>query len=246
MKQFLQWFSLLLVLLMIVPLAVACNDTNKDDPEQTETETEKQTEAPTEPELTPEEIEQKKAEMSDAILEALGKSETSTEQQTKPEEETTAYAGVVEELLGSLGGLGNGDYDYGDVIADVLDAYIGTNSTSEFIRELIKGWIEDRIEQNQNSTTEIEIDTSVPDKKQSLEEFIADKTADAVADALVERMNALMGGMMLDAVHDAFYDSIYESVYNAMIGDEGYMDGIIEEVIPGYGQLNGLLGGFGQ
>jgi hypothetical protein len=54
----------------------------------------------------------------------------------------------------------------------------------------------------------------------------------------VERINEVVGG--------AIYDAIYESVYNAMKGNEGYMDGILEEMIPGYGQLSGLLGGFGQ
>jgi hypothetical protein len=72
----------------------------------------------------------------------------------------------------------------------------------------------------------------------ALREYIADKTAEAVANAIVERIN--------EAVDATVYKTIYNSVYKAMKGNEGYMDGILEEMIPGYGQLSGLLGGFGQ
>lgn len=245
MSKVIRLLSLCLVLLMIVPLAVACNDkNNNDDPEQTEAETERITEAETEPELTPEEIEQIKSEMSNAILDALGKVETTTEQQTQPpqqEEETTGYDSVVDNLLGSLGGLGNGDYDYTKMIAEVLDLYIGTDSRSEFVIGLIKLWLDNKSESSeQTSVPEEETTEKLPerDDEQSLQEFIADKTAEAVADAIVERIN--------EAIDETVHKAIYDAVYNAMKSDDGYMDGILEEMIPGYGQLSGLLGGFGQ
>ena len=145
MKQKLRWISLLLVLLMILPLAVACNDKNKKDEESKETqkESERVTEAETEAELTDQELEQLKAEMSESIMSALEQSAGNVETETNPEiqteantkeEVTTEYAGIVEGLLGSLGGLGNGDYNYFEIIDEVLDLYIGTNSTSEFIK----------------------------------------------------------------------------------------------------------------
>ena len=146
-------------------------------------------------------------------------------------------------FVGSLGGLGNGDYDYKKIITEVLDLYIGSSSTSEFIKGLIKSWIEDQFEKTEQ-TTEQPTDEETTEEQlpendaDDLRDYIADKTAEAVANSVVERINEVVGG--------AVYDAIYESVYNAMKGNEGYMDGILEEMIPGYGQLSGLLGGFGQ
>ena len=215
MKQKLRWISLLLVLLMILPLAVACNDKNKKDQESKETqkETERVTEAETETVLTDQELEQLKAEMSESIMSALEQSvgdvevetETNPEIQTEAntkEEVTTEYAGIVEGLLGSLGGLGNGDYNYFEIIDEVLDLYIGTNSTSEFIIGLIKTWIGDKINQNQQNhdTEEVttELDTSTPGNSgQALQEFIADRTAQAVAEAIMDRMGDIMGDTMM-------------------------------------------------
>ena len=51
---------------------------------------------------------------------------------------------------------------------------------------------------------------------------------------------------MMGLLYDSMYNSIYDSVYNAMIDDEGFMNRLMEEMIPGYGQLSGILGGLGQ
>ncbi len=244
MKQFIRMISVLLVLLMTVTVMTACKDdgSNNDDPKDSEKETETEREAETEHEISQEELEQLKADMSESILEALGKVEGGTTE-SDSEEETTEYAGIVEGILGSLGGLGNGDYDYSQIIGEVLDLYIGSSSTSEFIKGLIKNWLEDRFDGigSEEQTTEEEITTEVQlpdDKPDSLREYIAQKTADAVADAIVERINEVANGTVRDA--------IYESVYHAMKGNEGFMEGILEENIPGYGQLSGLLGGLTQ
>lgn len=258
MKQYLRWISMLLVLLMTVSVAVACNgEDNNDDNKETQKETERETEPQTEQQLSAEEREQLKVQMSESIMQALSNVEQSTEQETQdqttssPSEDATTpdYGGVVEGLLGSLGGLGNGDYDYFSIIMEVLDQYIGSNCTSDFIKGLIKTWIDHKIEQNKQSTeTEsIEADTGLPeDYGQSLQEFIAVKTANAVADAIVSRINCIMGNMIHDAIYDSIRDSVYNSVYDAMIDDEGYMDSLLNEMIPGYGQLGSILGGLGQ
>lgn len=243
MKQFIRLISVLLVLLMTVTVVTACKDdgNKNDDPKDSERETETEREQETEHELSQEELDQLKAEMSEDILEALDKV-GGTEKESDSEEETTEYAGIVEGILGSLGGLGNGDYDYSQIIGEVLDQYIGSSSTSEFIKGLIKNWLKDKFEgdSSEEQTTEDQTtqDQLPDDKPDSLREYIAQKTADAVADAIVERINEVANGTVRDA--------IYESVYNAMKGNEGFMDGILEENIPGYGDLSGLLGGFTQ
>ena len=205
--------------------------------------------------ITNQEIENLKNEMSASILDALEKVEqtSQTEADTEPdagEEVTTSYGGVVEDLLGSLGGLGNGDYDYKEIIKDVLDLYIGSNSTSDFIKGLIRSWLESRFEQTTEqpteeltteelTTEELTTEEQLPENNEdALKEYIADKTAEAVANAVVERIN--------EVVDATVYDMIYNSVFEAMKGNEGYMDGLLEEMIPGYGQLSGLLGGLGQ
>lgn len=257
---------MLLVLLMTLSLFAACKDKDKDnDQRETERETEKETERVTEQELSAEEREQLKVQMSESILQALSNVEQPTEPETQgqtnapstspstpPSQGSTSsdYAGVVEGLLGSLGGLVNDDYDLFGMIIEVLDLYLGTNSTSEFILELIKSWIDDKIEQNkktEESNESIEIDTSLPENSGlDLQEFIANKTAVAVADAIVDRIDDLAGNKMPQAIYDSIHNSVYDSVYNAMIDDEGYMDSLLEEMIPGYGQLSGILGALGQ
>ena len=247
MKQLMRIIAMLLVLLMTVSVFAACGDNkdDKDDPKETERETERETEAQTEHDLTNQEIENLKNEMSASILDALEKVEQTgqTEADTEPdagEEVTTSYGGVVEDLLGSLGGLGNGDSDYKEIIKDVLDLYIGSNSASGFIKGLIRSWLESRFEQTtEQPTEELTTEEQLPENNEdALKEYIADKTAEAVANAVVERIN--------EVVDATVYDMIYNSVFEAMKGNEGYMDGILEEMIPGYGQLSGLLGGFGQ
>lgn len=247
MKQLMRIIAMLLVLLMTVSVFAACGNKQDDreDPKETERETERETEAQTEHDLTNQEIENLKNEMSASILDALEKVEqtSQTEADTEPdagEEVTTSYGGVVEDLLGSLGGLGNGDYDYKEIISDVLDLYIGSNSTSDFIKGLIFAWIQSKFEQSTDQPTEeATTEVTLPENSEdALKEYIADKTAEAVANAVVERIN--------EAVDATVYDMIYNSVFEAMKGNEGYMDGILEEMIPGYGQLSGLLGGFGQ
>ena len=252
MKQLMRIIAMLLVLLMTVSVFAACGNKQDDreDPKETERETERETEAQTELDLTNQEIENLKNEMSASILDALEKVEqtSQTEADTEPdagEEVTTSYGGVVEDLLGSLGGLGNGDYDYKEIISDVLDLYIGSNSTSDFIKGLIRSWLESRFEQTTEQPTEeltseeLTTEEQLPENNEdALKEYIAEKTAEAVANAVVERIN--------EVVDASVYDMIYNSVFEAMKGNDGYMDGILEEMIPGYGQLSGLLGGFGQ
>ena len=92
-----------------------------------------------------------------------------------------------------------------------------------------------------------ELDTSTPGNSgQALQEFIADRTAQAVAEAIMDRMGDIMGDTMMGLLYDSMYNSIYDSVYNAMMDDEGFMNRLMEEMIPGYGQLSGILGGLGQ
>lgn len=252
MKQFIRLISVLLVLLMTVTVMVACKDdgNKKDDPKESERETETEREAETEHELSREELDQLKADMSESILEALDKVEGETTE-SDSEEETTEYAGIVEGILGSLGGLGNGDYDYSQIIGEVLDQYIGSSSTSSFIKGLIKSWLKDKFgafvpdngsgEQSteEQTTEEQTTEEQLPENDaDALREYIAQKTAEAISDAIVERINEVANGTLRD--------SIYESVYNAMKGNEGFMNGILEEKIPGYGELSGLLGGFTQ
>lgn len=247
MKQFIRLISVLLVLLMTVTVMTACKDDgkNNENPKDSERETETEREAETEHELSREELDQLKADMSESILEALDKVEGETTE-SDSEEETTEYAGIVEGILGSLGGLGNGDYDYSQIIGEVLDQYIGSSSTSSFIKGLIKSWLKDKFGASmpdngsgEQSTEEQTTEEQLPENDaDALREYIAQKTAEAISDAIVERINEVANGTLRD--------SIYESVYNAMKGNEGFMNGILEEKIPGYGELSGLLGGFTQ
>lgn len=247
MKQFIRLISVLLVLLMTITVMTACKDDgkNNENPKDSERETETEREAETEHELSREELDQLKADMSESILEALDKVEGETTE-SDSEEETTEYAGIVEGILGSLGGLGNGDYDYSQIIGEVLDQYIGSSSTSSFIKGLIKSWLKDKFGASmpdngsgEQSTEEQTTGEQLPENDaDALREYIAQKTAEAISDAIVERINEVANGTLRD--------SIYESVYNAMKGNEGFMNGILEEKIPGYGELSGLLGGFTQ
>ena len=257
MKRFFRYVAMLLALLLIMSVAVACNgQDDKDEHKETHKETEREPEHSTEQQLTDEEREQLKAQMSEAIMQSLSEIEPSTEQDTQEnttaapgEGTTTDYGNFVEGLLGALGGLGNGDYNYFEIIMEVLDHYIGSNSTSEFIKGLIKSWIENKLAQNQQTTEPQtgEIDTSIPgDLGQSLQEYLAIKTANAVADAIANRIRDLMGELMSETVFESIRESVYNSVYNAMIDDNGYMDSLLNEMIPGYGQLGGILGGLGQ
>ena len=251
MKQFVRLISVLLVLLMTVTVMVACKDDGdkKDDPKDSERETETEREAETEQELSKEELDQLKADMSASIMDAienLNPETTEPETETESEEESTEYGGIVEGILGSLGGLGNGDYDYSQIIGEVLDQYIGSSSTSDFIKGLIKCWLKDKfgafmpgVDSEEQSTQEETTQEQMPgNEADSLREYIAQKTAEAISDAIVERINEVANGKLRD--------SIYESVYKAMKGNDGFMNGILEEKIPGYGELSGLLGGFTQ
>ena len=269
---------MLLVLLMTVSVIVACNDKQKnDDHKETQRETEQETEKKPDQQLTDEEREQLKVQMSESILQALSGVEQSTERETQdqttsaPSEDTTSsdYGSFVDGLLGSLGGLGNGDYDYFAVIMEVLNQYIGSNSTSEFILGLIQAWLEDMLAQGiptkgteapeqtevepeqpdgeTEETVETEADVALPeDAWQDLQEYIAVSTANAVADTVTARLQTLTDHKLNDMIYESIRESVYDSVYEAMIDDQGYMDSLLNEIIPGYGQLSGILGGFGQ
>ncbi len=277
MKRYFKVISVLLVLLMTVSVMVACNDdsSNKDDPGDSERETETGREAETEPQMTPEDIEQLKADMSSSILEVLEQAEqqTGTEAETQPNQSGNQslvpdstnpdYAGIVEGLLGSLGNLGNGDYDYSKIIGEVLDQYIGSENTSEFLRGLVKSWIENNVQsmiptpeaptENQTeapteqapTTEELPTEqetTAAPDpgvttpgnSLTALREYVAQKTAEAIADAIVEQINEIANGTLRD--------TIYDSVYDAMTGNSDILSGIISESMPdfGLGQWGGL------
>lgn len=248
MKQLMRIIAMLLVLLMTVSVFAACGDNkdDKDDPKETERETERETEPKPEQEISKQEIEELKGEMADSIIAALENAGQDTaEQVTDNEQNTGNYGGVVEDLLGSLGGLGDGEYNYYEMISEVLDTYIGSNGTSDFLADLIRLWTQNHSEQTTEQPTEEQTTQEETTEEQlpgnnedALKEYIADKTAEAVANAVVERIN--------EVVDATVYDMIYNSVFEAMKGNEGYMDGLLEEMIPGYGQLSGLLGGLGQ
>ena len=126
----------------------------------------------------------------------------------------------------------------------MLDEYIGNDTASEFMQGLIKLWIKYQMEKENQTDNSLENDEQTSEivlpenEDQAIREFIADKTAQAVADAIVERVDTRFDSM----IHDA----IYESVYTSMMGNEGFLDGMLEEMIPGYGDLSGILGGLGQ
>lgn len=273
MKQYIKVIAVLLVLLMTASVMVACKGDggDKDDPIESERETETEREAETEPPLTPEDIAQLKSEMSSSILDALERTEKPTETETQtdqsgnqspvPDDSNPGYADIVEGLLGSLGGLGNGDYDYSKIISEVLDQYIGSESTSEFLRGLIKSWIENNIhslipgiptpgtsteEQTKEPTTEPPIAEEPISEQETapapsfestltaLREYVAKKTAEAIADAIVERINEIANGTL--------YDSIYQSVYDSMTGNNEFLNSLISQSIPdfGFGERDGL------
>lgn len=281
MKQYIKVISVLLVLLMTVSVMVACNDdsSNKDDPGDSERESETKREVETEPELTPEDIEQLKADMSSSILNALEQ----TEQQTQPETETQPgqsgnqnpiipdsgnpdYAGIVEGLLGSLGGLGNGDYDYSKIISEVLDQYIGSENTSDFLNGLIKSWIAGNMQsmipglptpeaptenQTEAPTEQAPTTGELPTEQETTEITIPGMTnpgnsLNALREYVAQKTAEAVADAIVERINEiangTLHDSIYDSVYDAMTGNNDILSSIISESMPdfGLGQWGGL------
>ena len=245
MKQFLRIVAMLLVLLMTVSVFVACGDKDKDienDNKDNEKETEREQE--TEQQLTKEEIDQLKADMSASILEALDKMEQVT---TEEETENGLLGGngdIMEGLLGALGGLGGlggSGSDYSQIIGDILDQYLGSDNTSDFILQLISKWFENQSggsswfpgKDTQDTTADQEESIPGPD---SLRDFIADQTANAITDAI---MGQIRDNNDNDFNNDDIQDTIYDSIYDAMMKDDNYMDGALNESFSGLGDLNG-------
>ena len=235
MKFTIRALAMILVLLMTLTVVACNNNGDKDDPKETERETERETEQETAPDLTDEEIEQLKMDMTASILEELAKHEQTTTESNGggstnnpgKDEDTTNYTDYIEGLLGSLGGLG-GDYDYSKVIGEVLDQYIGSNSTSEFIMGLIKSWMENQMNSGEQATkepteTDSENSTTPPGAGDTLQEFVAQQTAKAISDAIADRLAEVVDGTLREA--------IYDSVYESMTQDNGFMESILGGLI---------------
>ncbi len=239
MKQFIRIVAMLLVLLMTVSVFVACGNKDKeiekDDKDQGEKESEREQE--TEQQLTKEEIDQLKADMSASILEALDQMEQVTTEGETEKDPSGGNSGIVEGLLGSLGGLGGSGSDYSQIIGDILDQYLGSESTSDFILQLIRKWFENQsggsswFPSKDTQDTTAETEESLPEPE-SLREFVAQQTAKAIADAIMDQISDMNG-------NGDVHDTIYDSVYDAMMKDDNYMDGALNESFPGLGDLNG-------
>lgn len=244
MKHSIRILAMILVLLVTVSAVACSNNGNKEEPEKDkEKETERHTEEETQPDMSPEEIEELKAEMSAAILEALadyekittGGNEDNPQGGNPPqdgnEEDTTSYTDYVEGLLGVVGGLMGEDYNYTEIISGVLDQYIGSESTSEFILDLIVSWFGGQTGSSGSDSqppTDDSGDTTEPGLKpptsmNELKDYIAHQTADAIADAITDSLTDIVDGTIRDAIYDAVYESMSKS--------GGFMESILGGMI---------------
>ena len=269
MKHYIKLISVLLVLLMTVTVIAACSNDgdNKNDPKDSERETETEREVETEQPITQEDVDQLKSDMSTSILEALENAQQTTEEsETSDKGSGTDYAGVVEGLLGSLEGLGNGDYDYSKIIGEVLDQYIGSDGTSDFLTGLIMNWIQNSMTPSipgitlpEQTTSEPAADETAPEEQTTeapaTEEPTTEQVTEPSVGGNVESLRDYVAHKTAEAITDAIIerinevangtlrDTIYDAVYESMSGNGGFMDDLIGESIPGFG---GNWGGFIQ